>query len=79
MKQLMELLVQYSNLEYISNLRERRRFCEINKALKKVFPDDFDISEWNDAASYISGEPHSFESAAAALSFLLALTSGYGK
>lgn len=58
------------SFEYLSNLR----FCN-RKKLKSVIEtfseDDYSLSEWNDAAEYLTGKPTQFASACEARQFLL--------
>lgn len=57
-------------LEYLSDLR----FCnhkKIKALIQDFSEDDYPLSEWNDAAEYLTGKPAQFVSACEARQFLL--------
>lgn len=67
---LLEILAFRSGCMYLSDLRQPGRLPAIRRALHHIHPQQFSLWEWQDAATYITGEAHLFENPEQAAAYL---------
>ena len=70
-KGLLEILADKMGCSYLSDLRQECNLPKIQKELKEICQERFTLREWNDAASYITGNECSFSAPAEARKYLL--------
>lgn len=67
---LLENIADKAGCEYLSDLRYKASFGEIQRVLREIQPDLYSIKVWNDAVTYITGEKISFDSREEAVYYL---------
>ncbi|MEA5002365.1 MAG: hypothetical protein VB081_02580 [Christensenella sp.] len=53
---LLDALAKEADCAYLSELRDRGFYPSIVKALRRIDPEAYSLSEWNEAICYITGE-----------------------
>lgn len=67
---LLEYISSKTDCMYLSDLHDPLYWSEIKKILREIDCRAYDLHEWNDAVSYLTGEPASFTEVEQAASFL---------
>ena len=68
---LLEFLAAKAGCIYLSDLRQPYLFSSVYHTLKRLDAEAFSLREWNDAATYLTQKPCSFESPEQARQYLL--------
>lgn len=67
---LLEYISFKTGCVYLSDLHDPQYWSKIQRTLRKIDRRAYDLHEWNDAVSYLIGEPASFTDVEQAASFL---------
>lgn len=68
---LLEYLSYKAGYPYLSDLHEPEHLCYVQMAVRRVEPSLFEVKEWNEAITYITGRDISFPSGEQAAEYLL--------
>lgn len=68
---LLEKLKEKTGCTYLSDLHSPDLLPAIQEYLKDISPESWELQEWNDAVTYITGERKGFTDGGEALQFLI--------